>query len=166
VKECRVSHENLAIVLTPTASLAGATQISGRIVETGIHKLSRVGLDPNTIVYAWGYAPIPPLHSKFAVAMARTNDTILYGGTAYYVVKHENEEELERIVRAAPSNASKDHGRPFIEIFKEANYDFYRIDPNLFAPAVLIVNNLKTGNTFKAGEINVEILMKSLGFKA
>ena len=166
VRECKVSHENLAIVLTPTASLAGATQVSGRIVETGIHKLSKVGLDPNKILYAWGHAPISPLHPKFTVAMARTNDAILYGGVTYYVVDYENEEELERIVKSAPSSASRDYGRPFIEIFKEVNYDFYKIDPNLFAPAVLIVNNLRTGNTFKAGKINVEILMESLGFKS
>jgi len=166
VKECKVSHENLAVVLTPTASLAGATQVSGRIVETGIHKLSKVGLDPNKILYAWGHAPISPLHPKFTIAMARTNDAILYGGVTYYVVDYENEEELERIVKSAPSSASKDYGRPFIEIFKEVNYDFYKIDPNLFAPAVLIVNNLRTGNTFKAGKINVEILMESLGFKS
>ena len=166
VRECKVSHENLAVVLTPTASLAGATQVSGRIVETGIHKLSKVGLDPNKILYAWGHAPISPLHPKFTIAMARTNDAILYGGVTYYVVDYENEEELERIVKSAPSSASKDYGRPFIEIFKEVNYDFYKIDPNLFAPAVLIVNNLRTGNTFKAGKINVEILMESLGFKS
>ena len=166
VRECKVSHENLVVVLTPTASLAGATQVSGRIVETGIHKLSKVGLNPNKILYAWGHAPISPLHPKFTVAMARTNDAILYGGVTYYVVDYENEEELERIVKSAPSSASRDYGRPFIEIFKEVNYDFYKIDPNLFAPAVLIVNNLRTGNTFKAGKINVEILMESLGFKS
>jgi len=165
VRECKVSYKNLAVILAPTASLAGATQVSGRIVETGIHKLSKVGFDPNKIVYAWGQAPIPPLHPKFTVAMARTNDAILYGGTAYYVADYENEEELERIVKSAPSSASEAYGKPFIEIFKEANYNFYKIDPNLFAPAVLVVNNLKTGNTFKAGKINVEVLMESLGFK-
>jgi methenyltetrahydromethanopterin cyclohydrolase len=67
-------------------------------------------------------------------------------------------------VEKAPSNASRDYGRPFIEIFKEAKYDFYKIDPNLFAPAVIMVNNAKTGKTFKAGELNAEILANSLGF--
>ena len=94
-RDCGISPENLAIVLTPTTSLTGATQVSGRIVETGIHKLRRLGLDPNVIVYASGYAPISPIHSKFARAMARTNDAILYGGTAYYVVEHDNDEKPE-----------------------------------------------------------------------
>lgn len=163
-EECRVSHENLAIILTPTTSIAGATQVSARTVETGIHKLDKLGLDPNLILHAWGCAPIPPVHPKFTQAMARSNDSILYGGTAYYVIEYDDEEGLEEIVKKAPSKASKDYGKPFIEIFKEANCDFYKIDPNLFAPAVLVVNNVKTGNTFKAGEINVEALMKSFSF--
>jgi len=162
-KECKVSPENLAITLTPTTSITGATQVSGRIVETGIHKLIKLGLDPKVILHAWGCAPIPPIHPKFEQAMARTNDAILYGGTAYYAVTYNDEEELKQIVNKAPSKASKAYGKPFIEIFKEANYDFYKIDPNLFAPAILIVTNVKTGRVFKAGEINVEALAKSLG---
>jgi methenyltetrahydromethanopterin cyclohydrolase len=160
-EECHVNYENLAVILTPTASLAGATQVAGRIVETGIHKLTKLGLDPRMILNAWGYAPIPPVHPKFVNAMARTNDSILYGGTTYYTVSCENEEELFRIVEKAPSKASEDYGKPFLEIFKDAEYNFYKIDPNLFAPAVLIVNNVKKGRILKAGEINIEALMRS-----
>jgi len=164
VKDCHVLSKNLAVILTPTASIAGATQVSGRIIETGIHKLSKLGLDPNVILYAWGCAPISPIHPKFVKAMARTNDAILYGGITYYVIEYEDEEELKEIVEKAPSKASKDYGKTFIEIFKEVNYDFYKIDPNLFAPAILIVNNIQTGKIFRAGEINAEILTKSLSF--
>jgi methenyltetrahydromethanopterin cyclohydrolase len=165
VKDCHVPPENLAVILTPTASIAGATQVSGRIVETGIHKLGKVGLNPNVILYAWGCAPIPPIHPKFVKAMARTNDAILYGGIAYYTVRYEDEEELKEIVEKTPSKSSKDYGKPFLEIFKEVNYDFYKIDPNLFAPAILIINNLKTGNTFERGEINAKALEESFSFK-
>jgi methenyltetrahydromethanopterin cyclohydrolase len=165
-KDCKISFENLAVILTPTASVAGATQVSGRIVETGIHKLKKIGFNPNVIQYAWGIAPIAPTHPKFAKAMARTNDAILYGGTAYYAVNYENEEELKEIVQKAPSNASSSYGKPFIEIFKEANYDFYKIDPNLFAPAVIIISNIRTGNTFKKGAINADALRKSFDLQS
>jgi methenyltetrahydromethanopterin cyclohydrolase len=161
VKDCHVKPENLAVILTPTTSVAGATQVSGRIVETGVHKLGKLGLDPNVILYAWGIAPIAPTHPKFTKAMARTNDAILYGGIAYYSVEYDDEEELQAIVNQAPSKASKAYGKTFIEIFKEANYDFYKIDPNLFAPAILVINNVKTGKTFESGEINAEALTKS-----
>ncbi len=164
-RDCKVQAENLAIILTPTASVAGATQVAGRIVETGVHKLTKLGLDPNIILYACGCAPIPPVHPKFVKAIARTNDAILYGGITYYMVDCENEEELAKIVEKAPSSASKDYGRSFLEIFKAADYDFYRIDPNIFAPAIVMVNNLKTGNLLKAGEINLKALQDSFSLK-
>jgi methenyltetrahydromethanopterin cyclohydrolase len=163
-KDCHVSFDGLTIILTPTTSIAGAIQVSGRIVETGIHKLRKLGLDPRVISYACGCAPIPPVHPKFVHAMARTNDAILYGGTAHYTVEYEDEEKLRTIVEKAPSKASRNYGKPFIEIFKEAKYDFYKIDPNLFAPAVIVVNNLRAGNTFKGGEINAEALKTAFGF--
>jgi methenyltetrahydromethanopterin cyclohydrolase len=164
-KDCKISPQNLAIVLTPTTSITGATQVAGRIVETGIHKLRRLGLDANVIIYASGYAPISPIHPKFEQAMARTNDAILYGGTTYYVVEYDDEEKLKEIVNKAPSMASRAYGRPFIEIFEEAKYDFYKIDPNLFAPAVVTVSNSRTGTTFQKGRINAEALMESFELK-
>lgn len=163
-EDCKIAAENLAIVLTPTTSIAGTTQISGRIIETGIHKLRRLGLDPNAILCAWGSAPISPAHPKFAQAMARTNDAILYGGIAHYVINHPDDKALERIVSKAPSKASKDYGKPFMQILKDAKMDFYKIDPNLFAPALLSVTSMKTGKVFKSGVLNVEALARSFGY--
>jgi len=163
-EQCEVSPDHLALILTPTSTVTGSTQISGRVVETGIHKLTRLGLDPKLITNAWGYAPIAPVHPKFAEAMGRTNDAILYAGVTWYAINYDDDEKLRNMVEKAPSSASKSYGRPFIEIFKEANYDFYKVDPDLFAPAVLIINNAKTGSTFKAGKINVEVLKHSMGF--
>jgi len=162
-EQSKVTPDNLSIILVPTTSLAGAIQVSGRIVETGVHKLMKLGLDPKAIMYAFGYAPIASLHPKFAQAMGRTNDAILYAGTTYYVVRYEDDERLKEIVEKAPSLASKSYGKPFYEIFKKADYDFYKIDPNLFAPAVVVINNAETGRTFKAGQINVEVFKQSTG---
>jgi methenyltetrahydromethanopterin cyclohydrolase len=96
--------------------------------------------------------------------MARTNDAILYGGTVYCTVDYDDEAALQNIVNQAPSMASKDYGKPFLQIFHEADKDFYKIDHGLFAPAVLMINNAKTGRTFKAGQINPKVLAESLGF--
>jgi len=162
-EQCKISPENLFLVLVPTASVTGSTQISGRVVETGIHKLERLDFDPKLITYACGYAPIAPVHPGFSEAMGRMNDAILYTGVVSCIVDYHNDEELRKLVKKAPSSSSKSYGQPFIEIFKEANYDFYQIDPDLFAPAVLIVNNAKTGTTFRGGRINFDIFRKSTG---
>jgi len=161
---CNVKVENLLVVVAPTASIAGLVQVTGRIVEVGIHKLRTLGLSPKFIRYACGYAPIPPVCPDFEVAMARTNDAILYGGTVYCTVDYEDEAALKKIVEQAPSGTSKDYGKPFLQIFREADRDFYKIDHNLFAPATLIVNNAKTGRVFKAGKLDPDVLLQSLGF--
>jgi methenyltetrahydromethanopterin cyclohydrolase len=154
---------NLIAVVAPTASITGLTQVAGRVVEVGIHKLRTLGLSPKVIRYATGFAPIPPLGKDFEVAMARTNDAILYGGTVYCTVEYDDEAALQKIVDQAPSSVSKDYGKPFLQIFREADKDFYKIDHGLFAPAALMLNNAKTGRTFKAGKINPKVLAESLG---
>lgn len=162
-EQSKITPDNLSIILVPTTSIAGSVQVSGRIVETGVHKLMKLGLNPKTIIHAWGHAPITALHPKFAQAMGRTNDAILYAGITYYTVQHNDDEKLKEIVKNAPSLTSKSYGQPFYEIFKNAGYDFYKIDPHLFAPAVLTVNNAKTGSIFRAGQINVEVFKQSIG---
>jgi methenyltetrahydromethanopterin cyclohydrolase len=160
-EDCNIQAAKLAVILTPTTSSAGSTQIAGRIVETGLHKLRQLGLDPMKVQSAWGYAPIAPVHPKFARAMGRTNDAILYGGTASYTVDYGDDEKLKKIVENAPSSASSAYGKTFCDIFKDAGYDFYKIDPNLFAPATIIINNVRTDKRFKNGRVNVQMLKKS-----
>ena len=112
-----VKAENLILVVAPTASMAGLTQVAGRVVEVGIHKLKTLGLNPKVIRFAMGFAPIPPVGMDFEVAMARTNDAILYGGTVYLTVDYEDETALHNIINQAPSMASKDYGKPFLRDF-------------------------------------------------
>jgi methenyltetrahydromethanopterin cyclohydrolase len=160
--KCKVPIKGLSLILAPTTSIAGSTQVSGRIVETGIHKLMKIGIDPKKVTTAFGTAPIAPVHPKFIVAMGRTNDAILYAGRAHYNVTGYSDGELRQIVKKAPSSASKYYGQPFQQIFKEAGYDFYRIDPNLFAPASVTICNLDTGSLFEAGKLNIEVFKRSI----
>jgi methenyltetrahydromethanopterin cyclohydrolase len=161
--ECSVRPSKLYAVVTPTNSVAGSAQVSGRVVEIGVYKLRRLGLDPKKIVYAFGSAPIPPIHPKSAKAMGRTNDALYYGGETYYTVDLDDDSRLKEIVSEAPSSSADDYGKPFYEIFKAAGFDFYKIDPNLFAPAVVSVNNTRTGQTFRSGRINTAVLKETMG---
>lgn len=161
---CGIEPSSLFLILVSTSSITGFTQVSGRIVETGIHKLAKLGLDPKSIKYAHGYAPIMPVHPDYAEAMGRVNDAIIYGGiTCYHVQFEDSNEKLKGLAEKAVSSVSEQYGRPFIEIFREAGYDFYKIDPDLFAPAILMISNTETGKTFKAGKLNVSMLKISMG---
>jgi methenyltetrahydromethanopterin cyclohydrolase len=132
-------------------------------VETGVHKLFKLGVDPLCIESAWGCAPIAPVHPKSVEAMGRTNDVILYGGVVYCVLRYKDDDKLRELLQRAPSSASRQYGKPFGEIFRDASYNFYQIDPNLFAPAVFVVNNVISGGLFRVGELNVEVLGRALG---
>jgi len=161
-RECNTSPANVYTLVAPTSSMAGSVQISGRIVESGIHRLTEIGFDPKKILYGCGSAPISPIHPNSAKAMGRTNDAISYGGVTFYSVDSEDDAKLRELVHRAPSSASKDYGRPFYDVFKEANFDFYKIDPAIFAPASFAINNVKTGVTHTAGRINAQLLKQSM----
>ena len=171
-EKCNVKPKNLFLIMFSTTSQVGATQVSGRIVETGLHKLERLGLDPLLVRNAWGYAPIVPVHPSSGESMGRTNDAILYGGVTNYTVDYEDEKRLVEIVNQAPSSSSKmlqeakrlaEKNPRFLDIFKEAGFDFYKIDPNIFAPAVVSLTNERTGNTFRAGTLDIGVMKSSLG---
>ncbi len=172
--KCKVSPKNLYVVMFSTTSLSGATQVSGRVVETGLHKLERLELDPLAVKHAWGYAPIVPVHPSSGEAMGRTNDAILYGGVTNYTVDYDDEARLESIAKQAPSSASKmlqearqlaAKNPKFLDIFKEAGFDFYKIDPNIFAPAIVALTNKRTGKTYQAGTVDYGVMKSSLGIE-
>ncbi len=161
-ESCGVKPESLYLVVASTSSPVGSYQIAGRVVETGIHKLSEVGFLPNKIVAGWGSAPIAPVHPESEVAMGITNDMILYGGEVYLEVECGSDDEIVDALEVAPSSASRDYGKPFYEIFVEAGKDFYKIDPGLFAPAKITITSRRTGKTYTAGYVNPEILKRSI----
>ncbi len=163
-EKCGVKPENLALVVAPTASLVGSIQISARVVETGVHKLHELGFPLQKLVSGVGTAPIAPVAKNDLEAMGKTNDCVLYGGRTIYFVEAEDE-EVERIIAEVPSSSSRDYGSPFLELFERYERDFFKIDPKLFSPAEITVNNLKTGRVFHAGGINEEILERSLGIR-
>jgi len=160
--ECKVEKSKLYIIVVPTSSVVGSVQVAGRVVETGIHKLTEVGFHPNQILSGKGSCPVAPVHPKSSIAMGITNDMILYGGDVYYEVRCRNDDEIIDLIDDVPSISSRDYGRPFYETFKAAGYDFYKIDAGLFAPAKITIHNTTTGNTFTAGKISPEVLRASL----
>ena len=161
-RDTNIKPENLTFILTPTTSLAGATQIVARVLEVALHKLHTLHFPLNYIVEGVGSAPLPPISSDFLTAMGRTNDAILFGGFVQLNVKC-SDAEAEKLARELPSNSSKDYGKPFAEIFKAVNKDFYQIDPLLFSPAMINITNLETGNSFVGGELNEALLNQSFG---
>jgi methenyltetrahydromethanopterin cyclohydrolase len=116
LRDCGLAPEGLTLVLTPTTSLAGTTQVVARVLEVALHKGARARLPAARIVEGSGCAPLPPPAHDTVTAMGRTNDAILYGGQVHLACAASR--------AAAPSSRcacrrrnSRDHGRPFAELF-------------------------------------------------
>ncbi|OPY27120.1 MAG: Methenyltetrahydromethanopterin cyclohydrolase [Methanobacterium sp. PtaU1.Bin242] len=162
--DSNVSPENVYVLVAPTSSLVGSIQISGRVVENGTYKmLEFLHFDVNKVKHAAGIAPIAPVDPDGLKAMGKTNDAVLFGGRTYYYVESEEGDDIKSMAEKLPSSASAGYGKPFFEVFKEAEFDFYKIDKGMFAPAEVVINDLRTGETFKAGYVNSELLTKSFG---
>lgn len=159
-EKCHIKPENLSIIVASTDSLVGSIQIAARIVETGLHKMLELGFDLNKILNGSGTCPIAPIIKNPLKAIGRTNDCILYGGEAYYTVEG-NDSEITQILNQIPASSSKDYGIPFYELFQRYQ-DFYKIDPFLFSPARVTLNNIASGKVFQAGQINERLLAISL----
>lgn len=162
--DCGVADEQLTLILTPTQSLAGTTQIVARVLEVALHKAHELKFPLKHIVDGLGSAPVPPPAADFMRAMGRTNDAILFGGQVQLYVDGEDD-SAEALASALPSSASSDYGRPFAEVFRAYDYDFFRIDPMLFSPARVSVTALRSGNTYRAGAIDAGLLADSFGVK-
>jgi len=161
-RDCALPAERITFILTPTRSLAGTVQIVARVLEVALHKAHALGFDLRRIVDGAGSAPLPPPAPDFLNAMGRTNDAILFGGTATLFVDGADA-DAQKLAARLPASASRDYGRPFVEIFKEYQYDFYKIDPMLFAPAQVLVCNLATGKAFRGGAVDAGRLAESFG---
>ncbi len=156
-----VAASALTFAIAPTASLAGGVQIVARTIETGLHKMDALGFDVRRVVSGMGTAPLAPTARSDMRAIGRTNDCVLYGSQARFVVRAEDD-ELARLAGRLPSSASKDYGTPFYDVFKRYDSDFYKIDPMLFSPAEVWLTSATSGQTFHAGALNPDVLRASL----
>jgi len=159
--KCGVAPSQVIMAIAPTASIVGSVQVAARVVETGLHKLVELGWDIKQIVAGYGTCPLAPVASDDLRAIGRTNDGVLYGGQTYYTVRADDG-ELAALVEKVPSSSSRDYGTPFYDVCQRYGGDFYKIDPLLFSPAQVTFNNLTSGRTFSAGQVNAAVLRTSL----
>ncbi|MEW8374775.1 MAG: methenyltetrahydromethanopterin cyclohydrolase [Candidatus Thiodiazotropha sp.] len=161
-RDCAVDLKELTLILTPTSSLAGTVQIVARVLEVAMHKAHELGFDLHSIRDGIGSAPLPPPAPDLLAAMGRTNDAILFAGQVQLFVSGEDA-QAQKLAGDLPSSASRDYGRPFGEIFKAYDYDFFKIDPMLFSPARVMVSALDSGNSYSAGGLDTALLTTSFG---
>lgn len=162
IERCGIRPEQLSVILTPTTSLAGGVQIVSRVLEVALHKLHELKFPLTDFVDGTAAAPLPPPSPNFMTAMGRTNDAILFGGQVQLYVTGEDD-AARRLAEQMPSSSSRDFGKPFAQVFKGYGYDFYKVDPMLFSPALVTVTNVTTGHSFTGGALHPDLLEQSFG---
>ena len=87
--------------IAPTASLAGGVQIVARVLETGLHKMDTLGFDVTRVRQRDRHRAAAADGARATcAAIGRTNDCILYGGQARYIVRR-------RRRRSSPSSPTR-----------------------------------------------------------
>lgn len=160
-KECKVSPENVYLLIAPSASIVGGIQVSARMVEEVCHKMHAKGFDVSKVVNARGRTPIAPLVMDEVKAIGRINDAILYGGDAEFWVDATDEEIESVIDKLVSKTSSPYYPELFGVVFERAGRDFYKIDHDFHSIAKLQIHNVRTGKSFVAGEINYDVIQKS-----
>jgi methenyltetrahydromethanopterin cyclohydrolase len=159
---CGIEPSNLYCIVVPTASIAGSVQIASRIVGVGLHRLHLIGFDLKRIRRGHGVAPIAPVEKDDCRAMGVINDCIRYGGRTFYHVRTDSD-DLQEIVERVAVSTSSHYRQPFYDLFKNVNFDFYKLDPLIFGPAEITFNHIESGKIYHAGALNQEALRLSLG---
>ncbi len=161
-ENCRVSPEHVTLLVAPTASQAGNVQIVARSIETALHKMHELGFDLSAVISGYGRAPLPPVAADDLIGIGRTNDAILYGARVTLWMSGDDK-LFASLGPKIPSNASPSFGQTFATLFEQAGHDFYKIDPQLFSPAVITLINVESGHTFQFGALAPEVLAQSFG---
>ena len=159
-RKCHLPPAQVTILMAPAACLAGSVQLCARVVATGMHKMFKLGFDVRKVLHGYGTCPIAPVVPDEDLASALANDCVLYGGRVHYTVRADDA-EIQALIGRIPSSASPDYGIPCYQLFQRYG-NFYNVDPLLFCPSQVTINNLTSGRTFRAGQPNPRVLRTSL----
>jgi methenyltetrahydromethanopterin cyclohydrolase len=159
-ERCGVEASAVTFLIAPTASICGSVQISARVVETALHKLHELGVDPARIRNGWGCCPIAPVAKSDPAAIGRTNDAVLYGGTVHLWIEG-GDDDVAELAGRLPSSASDAFGTPFGDLLEAADWNFYDVDPMLFSPAAVTLTSTESGRAHYGGGLAPEVLERS-----
>ncbi|MFZ0088745.1 MAG: methenyltetrahydromethanopterin cyclohydrolase [Solirubrobacteraceae bacterium] len=159
-ERCDLPPSAVTFLIAPTASVCGSVQIAARVVETALHKLHELSVDPARVRNGWGCCPIAPVAADDPAAIGRTNDAMLYGGTVHLWIEG-GDDEVADLAQRLPSAASDAYGSPFGELLAAADGNFYDIDPMLFSPAAVTLTSTESGRAHHGGGLAPKVLERS-----
>ncbi|OYT49943.1 MAG: hypothetical protein B6U73_04770 [Desulfurococcales archaeon ex4484_204] len=159
LKEVVGRDVHLYLVVTPLRSVAGVTQVAGRVVESVIVRLRLLGYDVRRVIHAYGTCPVPPVGEGGRAPLP--DDMINYLGVAHLWVR-DGSEELPRVLKDVVVTSTPTYGECFYDLLEAAGWDFRRVKgfPNTFSIARVVVNDLASGEVFDVGRLHLGVVRR------
>jgi methenyltetrahydromethanopterin cyclohydrolase len=98
-------------MVAPTASIVGSVQVAARVVETMLHKMDVIGYDVKRVKSAFGKCVVAPVAADDLTAMGRTNDAVLYAGSAFCFIE-DTDANVVDLIKQLPSSTGRGYGKP------------------------------------------------------
>ncbi|MFB6104617.1 MAG: methenyltetrahydromethanopterin cyclohydrolase [Halobacteriaceae archaeon] len=150
-----VTPESLYLLAYSTASLAGSVSAAARAAELAVFRLFESGYDPRAVRSAAGQAPVAPVATDEATAIARTTDALAYGGRVHLVVTDPLDDPTTVV-----STAGETHGEPLDTVFDAADEAFEDVPASMFGPAQATID-VVGGPTHTVGATHEAVLADS-----
>lgn len=167
-KRAGIPAEELRLVSVPMESVAGSTQICGRMNENITLTVARsLGLDPLRLTHLFGACPVTPVLKTSVGGKTLLPDDFLHY-LAEAVLTWEGEEEPKALAESLCFRSAPAYGTLFADLMEAAGGDFYKI-PNLAhinKLARVTVNELTSGALGFAGKPEPERLRPYLSAEA
>ena len=154
-----VDAEGVFLPTFATGSTAGSVTTAARAAELAVFRLLEIGYEPTDVLHASGSAPLAPPTRDETEAMGRTNDALAYGGEVHLQVARDDDRFGEIV-----STASEEYGTPFVDVFEDADWDFYDVPESVFAPAQVTVD-VVDGPVYTVGETDEDLLAESFDYR-
>jgi methenyltetrahydromethanopterin cyclohydrolase len=152
---------DLTLIVVPAGSVAGATQIAGRINESVVFTMEEsLGIDCSCVSHLLGAVPIAPAAEVAASSTVTPDDLIHYAGRVVLTIDPESGMDLADLAAQLTFRSTPIYGRRFADLLADAGGVFEAIpglvDLNKVAQVTVI--DRRTGDAFSTGERDESIL--------
>lgn len=157
-RRARLEPSDLTLVVVPGASLAGVTQIAGRLNECVLFTLeASLGESVEPVVSVLGSVPVAPCGREAALM---PDDMIHYAGRVALVVDAPPAWDLKAVAESLVFRSSPAYGSRFADLLAAAGGVFEAVPGlnDLNKVAEIAIVDRQTGRTARAGGVDTAIL--------
>ena len=156
-----LSASELTLLVVPTRSIAGVTQIAGRINESVVFTMEEsLGIDCSCVSQIFGTVPIALSSNANTLSPITPDDFIHYMGRVSLTIDHDGTMDLSQLATQLTFRSTPIYGKLFTELLSAAGGVFEAIPGliDLNKVAQITVIDQHSGAAFTAGEPDQSIL--------